>query len=117
MRITPEIASAIEKAIERYGNVSHFAKSLGIAHSTVLFWLSGKTASVSGDIWMRKLKPALEPFMEGAGREWTSPAEERVAKALEQMREALKAIVAAEVELALRERLSKDFEQLRTVQA
>lgn len=64
MKITPEIINALEKSIEHHGNVTQFAKSLGIAHSTVLFWLSGKTTEINGRIWAQKIRPALMPFIE-----------------------------------------------------
>jgi hypothetical protein len=64
MKITPEIKAAIGKAIEHYGNVTQFAKNVGLAHSTVLFWQNGKTTEVSGRVWAQKLRPALLPFMD-----------------------------------------------------
>lgn len=63
MNITPEIKTAIKKAIDLHGNVTQFAKHMGIAHSTVLFWLSGKTTEVSGRLWAQKLRPSLLPFL------------------------------------------------------
>jgi len=63
MNITPEMKEAIKKAIDLHGNVTQFAKHLGIAHSTVLFWLSGKTTEVSGRLWAQKLRPTLLPFL------------------------------------------------------
>ena len=64
MKITPEIMQALEKAIDHHGNVSQFAKHVGLAHSTILFWKSGKTTSISGNVWANKLRPALIPFIE-----------------------------------------------------
>ena len=64
MKITPEIIHALQKSIDHHGNVTQFAKSLGIAHSTVLFWLSGKTTEINGRIWAQKLRPELTPFLE-----------------------------------------------------
>ncbi len=64
MKITPEIIHALQKSIDHHGNVTQFAKSLGIAHSTVLFWLSGKTTEINGRIWAQKLRPELAPFLE-----------------------------------------------------
>lgn len=63
MQITPEIMEAIKKAIDLHGNVTQFAKHLGIAHSTVLFWMSGKTTEISGRLWAQKLRPSLLPFL------------------------------------------------------
>ncbi len=63
MKLTPEILNALRLAIEHYGNTSQFAKHVGIAHSTVLFWLSGKTSNISGHIWVSKIRRELKNFM------------------------------------------------------
>ncbi|OQA86160.1 MAG: hypothetical protein BWY31_01496 [Lentisphaerae bacterium ADurb.Bin242] len=63
MKLTPEILNALRLAIEHYGNTSQFAKHVGIAHSTVLFWLSGKTSNISGHIWVAKIRRELKNFM------------------------------------------------------
>ena len=63
MKITPSIIDAINKAIVYYGNVSQVAKNMGVAHSTVLFWISGKTENISGHLWISKIRPVLAPFM------------------------------------------------------
>ena len=62
MDITPEIQDLLRKAIDYHGNVTQMAKSLGIAHSTILFWQSGKTKVISGRLWAQKLRPLLTPF-------------------------------------------------------
>ena len=64
MKITPDIKESIKKAIDLHGNVTLFAKHLSIAHSTVLFWLSGKTTEISGKVWAQKLRPALVPWLQ-----------------------------------------------------
>ena len=66
MKVTPEILAAIDGAIEHYGNITQFAKHLGIAHSTILFWKNGKTGNISGQLWINKLRHELKPFMHGA---------------------------------------------------
>lgn len=63
MNITPELRSVFHRVISEYGNPSQFAKSIGVAHSTVLFWLNGKSPSISGRIWIGKVRPALLPFL------------------------------------------------------
>lgn len=55
---------ALKKAIEYYGNISQLAKEMGVAHSTILFWMSGKTKSISGLMWRSKIGPVLIPFMD-----------------------------------------------------
>ena len=63
MKLTPDIKEAIRQAVDHYGNTSQFARKIGVAHSTVLFWLSGKTANISGTIWNSKLRRELSKFM------------------------------------------------------
>jgi len=75
MKITPEIRAALQKAIEHHGNVTQFAKSVGLAHSTVLFWQNGKTEEISGRNWAQKLRPALLPFMDDTTAFAASPTE------------------------------------------
>ncbi|MBO4647673.1 MAG: hypothetical protein J5806_05905 [Lentisphaeria bacterium] len=63
MKLNGNILDAIRKAIDYYGNTSQFAKKVGISHSTILFWLNGKTTNISGSIWDKKLRRKLRPFM------------------------------------------------------
>lgn len=63
MKLNDEILAALKRAIKHYGNTSQFADHIGVAHSTVLFWLSGKTANVSGKIWTGSLRRELRAFM------------------------------------------------------
>lgn len=63
MKITPQILTAVQRAVEYYGNTSQVAKAMGIAHSTVFFWLKGKTSSMSGKLWQTRIRPVLAPFM------------------------------------------------------
>ena len=63
MKLNPEILEAIRKAVDHYGNTSQFAKKIGVAHSTVLFWLSGKTANINGTIWEKRVRRVLREFM------------------------------------------------------
>ena len=63
MKLNPEILEAIRRAVDHYGNTSQFAKEIGVAHSTVLFWLSGKTANINGTIWDKRVRRVLRKFM------------------------------------------------------
>ena len=63
MKLNPEILTAIRSAIDYYGNSAQFAKEIGVAHSTVLFWLRGKTTSISGSVWDKKVRRVLNRFM------------------------------------------------------
>ena len=63
MKISPQILDAVRRAINYYGNTSQVAKTMGVAHSTVFFWLNGKTTSMSGKLWQNKIRPVLAPFL------------------------------------------------------
>lgn len=63
MKLNPEILEAIRKAVEYYGNTSQFAKEAGITHSTVHFWLSGKTTNISNQVWDKRVRKILRQFM------------------------------------------------------
>lgn len=63
MKITPAITAALRRAINYYGNVSQLASAIGVAHSTVLFWVNGKTTDMSGKLWTGKIRPVLAPFL------------------------------------------------------
>ncbi len=66
MKITREIKKALEKAVDDCGSVFQLSKKLGVSHSTVLFWLNGKTSNMSGDVWYEKVKPILAMENRGA---------------------------------------------------
>ena len=63
MKLNPEILTAIRNAVDHYGNTSQFAKEIGVAHSTVLFWLSGKTTNINSTIWEKRVRRVLRKFM------------------------------------------------------
>ena len=65
MKITPQILAAVQQAVEHYGNTSQVAKAMGVAHSTVFFWLNGKTTSIRGKLWQNRIRPVLLPFLQG----------------------------------------------------
>jgi len=62
MLITPEIQELLIRAIDYQGSITQLARKLGIAHSTIIFWQSGKTKEISGRVWAQKLRPLLLPF-------------------------------------------------------
>lgn len=63
MLVTPTIKQILRTAANYYGNPATLAKAIGVAHSTVFFWLSGKTESISNSVWNLKVRPVLAPFM------------------------------------------------------
>ncbi len=62
MKITPEIRELLQRALDYYGNTAQLAELFDVAHSTVYFWVRGKTDSISGKIWNDKVRPVLEEF-------------------------------------------------------
>ncbi|OGV31747.1 MAG: hypothetical protein A2020_05505 [Lentisphaerae bacterium GWF2_45_14] len=75
MKITEEIKAAISKYAEKCGNVYQLSKKIGVSHSTILFWLDGRTENISGDVWHEKLYPLLRPYLHYRER---SPAQDPV---------------------------------------
>jgi SOS-response transcriptional repressor LexA len=63
MKINNGIIEAIKLLIEDCGNAYQLSKKIGVSHSTVLFWLDGKTSRISGDVWHEKLYPLLRPYL------------------------------------------------------
>ena len=74
MPITDDILDAIDRAVQYYGNVAQLAKLFDVAHSTVIFWRCKKTLSMSGKVWLEKVKPVLAPFLLDKGLVIREPA-------------------------------------------
>lgn len=63
MKITQEILEALECAINDSGSIYKFAKELGVSHSTVFFWKTGKTTSINNQVWGSCLRKKLRPYL------------------------------------------------------
>ena len=63
MKLNADVLEAMRRAIDHYGNTAQFAKKIGVAHSTVLFWMNGKTRNISGTVWDSKVRRILRQFM------------------------------------------------------
>jgi len=63
MKLTASLRKAIQLAINSCGNISRFSQMIGVEHTTVGLWMSGKTTSISGKVWQSKLLPVLSPFL------------------------------------------------------
>lgn len=63
MTVSPPIKDALKRAANYYGNTATLAKTIGVAHSTVFFWLNGKTEKISASVWNLKVIPVIAPFM------------------------------------------------------
>lgn len=75
MVITDSIQSAIRAAIGKCGSSLSFARSIGVTHTTVAFWLNGRTRKINPTVW-DNLLPVIQEFMEpGAGENFRYPRE------------------------------------------
>lgn len=61
MRITPEMATALDRAIDAHGGVQPLAERLRVAHDAIRRWRSGE--GIDGAIWMNRLLPLLLDYM------------------------------------------------------
>ncbi len=57
------IRRSLAEAVEKKGGLLAFSRRIGVAHSTVLFWLNGKTRSISSDLWRGRVYPEIEPYL------------------------------------------------------
>lgn len=63
MKITPEILNALERAINDSGSIYKLAKELGISHSTIFFWRTGRTTNINRQMWNSCLRKKLKPYL------------------------------------------------------
>ena len=70
MVITETIRQAIIAAIEQSGSALSFAQSVGVSHTTVAYWLKGRTHKINPTIW-NNLLPLIGGYLGdiGAGPE------------------------------------------------
>ncbi len=59
------IRKSLVEAVEKSGGLLAFSKRIGVAHSTVLFWLNGKTKSINSDLWRGRVYPEIESYLAG----------------------------------------------------
>ena len=57
------IRKSLAEAVEGNGGLLAFSRRIGVAHSTVLFWLTGKTKSINSDLWRVRVYPEIESFL------------------------------------------------------
>lgn len=78
-KINEEIIEALEKASEHCGNLFRLSKKIGVERSTVYFWMTGKTKSIEGDTWNKKVLPMIQPYLK---HKISEPAEPYTAEAV-----------------------------------
>jgi len=66
--IDETIKAALKEAVKECGSVLKLSRLMGVSHSTVLFWSSGRTRCIDGDVWRYKVFPVLEPYLRGMGK-------------------------------------------------
>ena len=64
MVLDDAVRNALKKAIEKHGNVLRFSRAIGVSHTTVLFWLKGKTSKINMTLWQSVVRPAIAEFLE-----------------------------------------------------
>ena len=62
MVITESIQKAIQSAIQKSGSVLSFARSVGVSHTTVTYWLSGRTRKINATVW-QNLLPLIGEYL------------------------------------------------------
>ena len=66
MVITETIRQAINAAIEQRGSALSFARSVGVSHTTVAYWLKGRTRKINTTIW-NNLLPLISGYLGDTG--------------------------------------------------
>jgi len=66
MVITEEIRQAINTAIKQSGSALNFARSVGVSHTTVAYWLKGRTSKINPTIW-NNLLPQIRGYLGDMG--------------------------------------------------
>jgi hypothetical protein len=65
MVITDAIRDAIRAAIEKSGSSLCFSRSIGVSHTTVSYWLKGRTRKINSNVW-QNLLPVISEFLDSS---------------------------------------------------
>ncbi len=65
MVITESIQNAIQSAIRKSGSSLSFSRSVGVSHTTVSYWLTGRTRKINSTVW-RNLLPLIAEYLDPA---------------------------------------------------
>ena len=57
MVITESIQKAIQAAVKKSGSVLSFARTIGVSHTTVTYWINGRTRKINATVWQNLLPP------------------------------------------------------------
>jgi hypothetical protein len=62
MLITESIQKAIQAAIRKSGSSLSFSRSIGVSHTTVSYWLNGRTRKINSTVW-QNLLPLIQEHL------------------------------------------------------
>ena len=68
MVITDPIRQAIIAAVKHSGSSLSFARSIGVSHTSVLYWIKGRTRKINSTNW-NNLLPLIEGYLGDAAKE------------------------------------------------
>ena len=63
MVITDSIRKAIQAAIRKSGSSLSFSRSIGVSHTTVSYWLKGRTRKINSTVW-QNLLPYIKDYLD-----------------------------------------------------
>ena len=63
MVITESIRNAIQAAVTKSGSLLSFSHSVGISHTTVSYWLNGRTRKINSTVW-QSLLPMISEYLD-----------------------------------------------------
>ncbi len=78
MVITESIQKAIQSAIDKCGSLLSFSRSVGVSHTTVSYWLNGRTRKINSTVW-DNLHPLIREFLEPGSGGSAYPSEPKAA--------------------------------------
>ena len=78
MVITESIQNAIQSAIDKCGSLLSFSRSVRVSHTTVAYWLNGRTRKINSTVW-DNLYPLIREYLEPESGEGSYPSEPRAA--------------------------------------
>ena len=73
MVITESIQKAIQAAILKSGSSLSFSRSIGVSHTTVSYWLNGRTRKINSTVW-QNLLPLIKEYL-APGDSMTYPSD------------------------------------------
>jgi len=62
MVITESIQNAIQAAIRKCGSSLSFSRMIGVSHTTVTYWLNGRTRKINSTVW-QNLLPLIKDYL------------------------------------------------------